>query len=170
MSNFWVRQILLFILLVFLQVMLFNKIHLFGFATPLLYIYFAIKLPIDMSRNAVVALAALMGLLIDIFSYTLGLNMLAMTVMGFSRFYLLKLFGPRDVFEANVPSFSTFGKPLFLRYTASMTLCHHIILFTTESLSLFDPLMLLLRIVGSFILTMILIFAFEIINFDFLKK
>ena len=166
MSNLWIRQTLLFILLVFLQVWLFNKIHLFGFITPLLYIYFIIKLPVNMNRNWVLVLSALMGLTIDLFSFTLGVNMLASIVIAFLRFYFLKLFAPRDVFESDVPSFSTFGRALFFRYAFLMTLLHQIILFTTESFSLFDPLSLILRVIGSTILTMLLVYAFECIKID----
>ena len=166
MSIFWIRQTFSFILLVFMQVWLFNKIHLFGFVTPLLYIYFVIKLPVDLNRNWVVILSALMGLTIDLFNFTLGMNMLAATIIAFFRFYLLKLFAPRDVFETYVPSFSTFGKALFFRYALLMTLFHQIILFTSESFSLFDPLSLVLRVIGSTILTMLLIYTLESLRLD----
>jgi hypothetical protein len=119
-----------------------------------------------MDRNLVVILSALMGLCIDLFTYTLGLNMLAATIIAFSRFYLLKLFAPRDIFESYVPSFSTFGKALFLRYASSMILLHQIILFLSESFSLFDPVSLILRVSGSFILTILFIYAFESVKFE----
>ncbi|MCC8147330.1 MAG: rod shape-determining protein MreD [Bacteroidales bacterium] len=170
MGNTWLKLILLFVLLFFLQVWLFNKIHLFGYATPLLYIYLILKLPVDMNRNVVVVIAALTGLLIDVFSYTLGMHMLATVVAGFMRYYLLKIFTPRDMFESVLPSFSSFGYSLFLRYAGFVVLIHHILLFSIESLSLFDPVNLILRIVGSFILTMFLIFAFESINLGSFKK
>jgi rod shape-determining protein MreD len=164
MSSTSVKQIGLFILLVFLQVVLFDKIHLFGYATPLLYVYFILKLPADMNRNWIMILSALMGLCIDLFNYTLGLNMLACVVAGFMRYYSLKLFAPRDIFTTYIPSFATFGKWLFIRYAGLVVLLHQFVLFVVESLSLFDPLLLLYRIVGSFILTMFLIFSFERIS------
>lgn len=167
MNSIHLRLILLFIVLVLLQVWLFNYIHLFGFATPLLYIYFLIKLPLTMNRNLVLLLAVLLGFVIDLFGYTLGVNMLAMTVAGFLRFYFLNLFTPRDLFENTVPSFATFGKSQFLGYAGSITLLHQITLFCTESLSLFDPLLLLMRIGGSFFLTMLLIIGMEFIDIDF---
>lgn len=161
MSNNGIRQIVLFLLLVLLQVGLFNKIHLFGYATPILYIYFILKLPVQLNRNWVILLSFLMGFCIDIFSYTLGLNMLACTLTGFSRIYLLKLFTPRDLFESVDPSFASFGKGLFMRYATAFTLGHLIVLYLAESFSFFDPVDLLLRIGGSSLLTLILIFATE---------
>lgn len=164
MSNSGFKQIGLFLLLVFLQVGLFNKIHLFGYATPLAYIYFIIKLPGDTNRNMVTVLAAAIGLTIDLFEYTLGLNMLACIIIGFSRFYLLKLFAPRDIFESYVPSFNTFGQAMFLRYAGMMAFLLGMVLFITEAFSLFDPWSLFCRIVGSFLLTFLLIYAFENLN------
>lgn len=164
------QLIALFILLVFLQIWLFNNIRLFGFATPLLYIYFLIKLPISMNRNVVMLLSAFLGFIIDIFGGTLGLSMTAMIIVAFLRYYFLKLFSPRDVFDDYLPSFSTFGKYLFIRYAGILTLIHAFLLYTIESFSFFTPLLLFLRIIGSFIITILLIFAFESINFDGFKK
>ncbi|MDR3217554.1 MAG: rod shape-determining protein MreD [Dysgonamonadaceae bacterium] len=170
MKKFLFRQILLFVLLIFLQVWLFNSIHLFGVATPLVYIYFLIKLPVNTNRNMVLLLSALLGFSIDIFEYTWGLNMFAMTITGFLRHFFLKLFAPRDLFDEYIPSFTTFGKQMFIRYAGILTLVHIVILFATESLSLFDPLRLCMRIAGSYILTILLIFALDSLNFESLKK
>jgi len=170
MSKTTIQQIFLFILLVLLQIWLFNNIHLFGVATPFVYIYFTLKLPVKMNRNMALILSALMGLVIDLFGFTLGLNMFVMVVVGFLRFYLLKLFAPRDVYEDYIPSFGTFGNIMFVRYVGTLTFIHVAILHLMESFTLFDPLNLALRIIGSFILTVLIIFAFEGINIRGFKR
>lgn len=170
MGNTGVKLILLFILLFFLQIWLFDKIHLLGIATPLLYVYLIVKLPVEMNRNVVILIAALLGLLIDLFNHTLGLHTMACVVAGFMRYYLLKVFTPRDIFESVSPAFTTFGKSLFLRYAGFVTLIHHIVLFTAESFSLFDPINLVLRVIGSFILTLFFIFVLESIKLGPSKK
>ena len=170
MSKTTIQQIFWFILLVLLQIWLFNNIHLFGVATPFVYLYFTLKLPVKMNRNAALMLSALIGLVIDLFGSTLGLNMFVMVIVGFLRFYLLKLFAPRDVYEDYVPSFETFGNFMFVRYVGTLTLIHVTILHLMESFTLFDPLNLVLRIVGSFILTVLLICAIESINVRGFKK
>ena len=161
---------ILFFLLVFLQVLLFDNIHLFGFATPLLYIFFLIKLPVRMNRNLVMFLSALLGLVLDVFGNTLGLTMLVMVISGFLRYYLIKLFTPRDFVDDCIPSFDAFGKYLFLRYAGLISLIHITLLYLIESLTFFNPVLLFLRIVSSFTITFILIFAFESINIDVFKK
>lgn len=48
------REILLFVMLVLLQVLLLNRIAVFGLAVPILYIYFLIKLPYGRNRFYVI--------------------------------------------------------------------------------------------------------------------
>ncbi|MDR1371781.1 MAG: rod shape-determining protein MreD [Dysgonamonadaceae bacterium] len=153
----------MFILLVLLQVSLFNQINLFGIATPVVYIYFLIKLPVRLNRNVVLLLAALMGLAIDTFGYTLGLNMLIMVISGFMRYWLLYLFTPRDITDNVVPSFSTFGRNIFLRYAGTATLLHIILLNAIETGAFAVPHLLALRIAGSFALSYMIIYGFEIL-------
>ena len=170
MSNAAIGRFFLFILLVLLQITLFDRIHLFGYAVPLLYIYFIIKLPGHTNRSLVLFLSAILGLCVDLFNSTLGMNMLACVLIGFFRSIFLVWMAPRDLFEDYTPSFHSFGVWPFLRYAAVMVLLHHIILFLSESFSFFDPLALIFRITGSAILTILLIFACESINLGISKK
>jgi len=161
MKNSVYQYVILFFVLAFFQISIFNRIYLFGYATPLLYSYFLIKLPVRLNRNAVILLAAALGLTVDIFSYTLGLNMLTMVLTGFVRYWLISLFVPKDITENESPSFRSFGKTLFMRYASFMVLTHIILLFTLETLSLLNPFTLLLRIGSSFLLTISLVYALE---------
>lgn len=170
MSIKWIGQILLFLFLVLLQVWVLNQIHLLEIATPLVYLYFILRLPSSTNRNLVIFLSFILGLSIDFFSYTLGMHAIASTIAGFSRDYSLKLFSSRDMPNEYIPSVRSLGFGVFLKYSGSIVLLHHIAYFVVESLSLFDPFNILMRIVGSFFLTMTVILAFEGINSDILKK
>ena len=170
MSANWLRYSLLFFLLVALQIWILNRIHLFGFATPLFYTYFILKLPANIGRNPLIITACFLGLIIDFFSYTLGFNMLACTIMGFSRYYILDAFAPRDMANFFIPSVETFGLSLFMHYAAVLVVIHHVVLFVAESFTFFNIVMLVLGIVGSAILTLLLIFGTEQLKLDFLNK
>ena len=170
MKKVSIRLMILFILLVFLQVWLFDNIHLFGFATPLLYIYFLVKLPIRMNRNIIMFLSALLGLIIDLFGSTLGLTMLVMVISGFLRYYLVKLFIPRDIPDDCIPSFYILGKYVFLRYAGVITLIYVFLRYSIESFSLFNLGLFFLHVISSFTLTFLLIFAFESMNIDVFRK
>ena len=166
----WFRQILFFLILLILQVWIFNKIHILGVATPLFYIYYILKLPVNTNRNIVLILSFLMGFFLDMFAYSYGFHMLACTMAGFTRHYAFRLFLPKELVEFDIPSIKDFGVGLFFRYIVSIVLIHHIVFFTVESLSLFDPLRLLYCIFGSAVLTIVLIFAAEGLTFSNIKK
>ena len=170
MSTNWLRYSLFFIIIVLLQIWILNRIHLSGIATPLFYIYFILKLPATMGRNSLLLVACFLGLIIDFFSYTLGISMLACVIMGFSRYYIFNAFAPRDMSNAFVPSVETFGSSLFMRYAAILTLIHHVSFFVAESFTFLDIFTLMLKIAGSVTLTMLLIWGTEQLKLDFLKK
>ena len=170
MGTNWLKYVLFFLLLVVLQVWILNRVHLFGFVTPLFYVYFILKLPTNMNRNLLLFVACFLGLVIDFFSYTLGFNMFACAVIGFFRYYVLSAFAPRDMADSYIPSVETFGLSLFIRYATVLVIVHQIAFFVVESFAFLDVTMLLLRISGSSVLTLLLVFGTEQLNLDFLRK
>ncbi|MDR0233094.1 MAG: rod shape-determining protein MreD [Dysgonamonadaceae bacterium] len=166
MSANWLKYALFFFLVVLLQIWILNRVHLFGFATPLFYVYFILKLPGEMKRTSLLFTACLLGLVVDFFSYSLGLNMLACTIMAFSRHYVFNT----DIADSFVPSIETFGFPSFMRYAIILVVIHHIVFFVAESFTFLDPLTLSLKIAGSSILTVLLILGTEQLKLNFLKK
>ena len=99
-----------FVGLVLLQVLILNNVHIAGYATPFLYIYVILKFETETSRNALMLWAFFLGLTVDIFSDTLGMNAAATVVLAFSRPALLQLFVPRDIMHCCCPS-SSFRLP-----------------------------------------------------------
>ena len=73
---------ILFIVLLLVQVMICNHIAIFNVAVPLIFIYFIIRLPIDIGKGVLFTLAFIMGLCVDVFSDTPGLNSLACTMLA----------------------------------------------------------------------------------------
>ena len=63
-----------FIGLVLLQVLILNNVHIAGYATPFLYIYLILKFESETPRNALMLWAFFLGLTVDIFSDTPGMN------------------------------------------------------------------------------------------------
>ena len=62
------------------------------------------------------------------------------------------------------PSYKTFGYGGFFRYTLLFVVIHHVALFLIESLTLFDPLFLAIRIAASVVTTTLLICTIEAFN------
>lgn len=155
------KYIFLFILLVLLQVLVLNRISLFGYAVPYIYIYLVLKLPLGLNRSLATFISFLVGFTIDLFCNTPGLNAAATTIIGFICYPVQKLFFTIDDFNSdNIPSMSILGFS-FIKYMFFLILIHHILLISIEAFSYFNPQILLLRMVGSTILTYLLVFAFE---------
>lgn len=150
-----------FVGLVLLQVLILNNVHIAGYATPFLYIYVILKFETETSRNALMLWAFFLGLTVDIFSDTLGMNAAATVVLAFSRPALLQLFVPRDTFEDIVPSVKTMGFASFLKYLVVSVFIHHALLLSIEFFSFAHIETLLLRIVTSALLTITCVMAIE---------
>ena len=132
--------------------------------TPFLYLYFILKMPVGSSRTNVVFFSFLIGLTIDVFSNTPGMHAFACTLAGFIRHSLIQLLMGKDLPEGINPSYKTFGYGGFFRYTLLFVVIHHVALFLIESLTLFDPLFLAIRIAASVVTTTLLICTIEAFN------
>ena len=152
MINNILRGFIYFVVLVLVQVLILNNIHFLRVATPFLYLYFILKMPVGSSRTNVVFFSFLIGLTIDVFSNTPGMHALIQLLMG------------TDLPEGINPSYKTFGYGGFFRYTLLFVVIHHVALFLIESLTLFDPLFLAIRIAASVVTTTLLICTIEAFN------
>jgi len=101
------RRLLLYIVLILAQVLVLNHIHLFGYATPLLYIYFVISFRRNYPKWAILLWSFMLGLTVDGFSNTPGVAASAMTLVGLIQPYLLELFMQRDSEDDFQPSIRT---------------------------------------------------------------
>jgi len=153
-------EILLFFILILLQVILFNQVSIFGVATPILYIYFLIKLPLGRNRFYVIVSGFLLGLIIDIFLNTPGMNAAATTITVLFRKPLMNLFFSRVEYEDFVPSIYT-ETGSFIRFGITMILIHLTLLFFIESFSFFNLYNTLIRIISSSAITIILVLALD---------
>ncbi|RNC64602.1 rod shape-determining protein MreD [Proteiniphilum sp. X52] len=160
----YIYELVLFVALILLQTLLLNRISLFGIATPVLYIYFLLKLPVGRNRYYVITSAFLMGLIIDIFLNTPGMNAAAITMVAALRKNVLGLFFEREGYDDFVPGIHTAAAP-FARFTIFMVLLHLTLLFFIESFTLFNLKNTLLRIATSSAVTIPLIIALDSLMF-----
>ena len=163
MEKFLTRT-LWFIGLLLVQVVLLNKIYLFCLATPFIYIYLILVLDKDTDTNTLMLIAFSLGLLVDMFCNTPGVNAGASVLLAFSRKRLLRLFGPREEYDNYEPSTRAMGIWSFFRYAFTATLLHHTVLFLLEHFTFAHIGYLSLRILCSTILTVLLIISLEFIR------
>lgn len=156
----YLQEVFIFILLIMLQVILLNRINVFGYATPVLYIYFLLKLPFGRNHFFTIISGFLIGLIIDIFLNTPGMNAAATTIVATFRKPILNLFYDREIFDEFVPGMNT-GASQFVRFTVFTVLLHLTLLFFIESFTLFNAVDTFLRIIASSIVSILIIISMD---------
>lgn len=157
----WFKTLSFFIILVLVQVLVFNHIHLFGYATPLLYVYFDLPARRGFSKWALLLWAFLLGICVDIFSNTPGLASASMTLIALIQPYLLELFVPRDSPEDLKPSFASLGAAKYMFYTFILVFIYCIVFFLLEIFSFFNWMQWLFSAGGSMLITLVLVWVIE---------
>lgn len=157
-----IQFILMFIIMVLAQIIIFNHLCLFNVATPLLFIYFIIKLPFSLNQNWLITLSFFIGFIIDIFSDTYGTHALSCTIISVLKRPIFKLYTPNDETFSNIqPSIKTLGFSVYCKYVITFSLFYSFVLFIIESFTFFNPLLLIIKIISSAILTSILIVGID---------
>lgn len=139
-SNLIIRNIERFLLLVLLQLLVFNNVYLGGYINPCIYLLFIAMLPTDTGSIPLMLIAFATGLCIDLFSNMPGFHTFACTLVGFLRGVWLDKILLRDTDEAvETPSFRSvafgqFASYLFLLYFVFFLVYYLITIFSFRDL------------------------------------
>ena len=162
MSKSILQSIALFIVLALIQVLVCNNISIFGFATPYVFIYVILRLPVTLHRNWVMLIGFLAGVIIDIFGNTAGMNALACTLLGAMRDPMIKLYVAHDdEISDPVPSAKSLGPGVYLKYMFSMTLLFCLLVTFIEAFTLNNALLSLYRAAGCTALTFVIMLGID---------
>lgn len=134
-NKFLLSNIIRFVLLIALQVLLLNELPL-NRAYMMIYPLIILLLPVFTPRLAVMMIAFITGLIIDIFSNGGGLHTAALTAVGYLRSYILDTFQPRSGWDKlDVPNISQQGLTWFFYYSLIFFSIHHLLYFFLEVFS-----------------------------------
>lgn len=162
MINSILRFGLILIVLVLLQVLLFNNIQFSGYVNPYIYIIFILLLPVEIPSWLLLLLSFGTGMIIDIYSGSPGMHSSASVLAGFVRPYVLRLISPRDGYEMGAqPSMLIYGFRWFLLYSVIIVIVHHTALFYLEVFRFTDFFRTLLRVMLSSVFTIIFVLIIE---------
>ena len=150
-----------FTLVVLAQVLVFSRIHLFGYATACIFIIFIIKLPRHTTRNEILIWSFLFGLGVDMFCNTPGLNAAATTLLGFVRNPLLSAFTQKGMPDDFIPGVKSLTWSRYAVYSLLCTTIFFTALFILELFTVANTLMLLTSIAASTTLTMLFTIVIE---------
>jgi rod shape-determining protein MreD len=152
---------LAFVLLCLVQALILNRIHLFGFATPLLPVYFVITFHRGYPKWAILIWSFLLGLCLDSFSNTPGVAAASMTLVALLQPYLLEPFVPRDSTDDLKVSVRSLGWGKFASLSFLLVVVYVAVFFTLEAFSFYNWQQWLMCIGGSTAMTYLFILVIE---------
>lgn len=151
-----------FIILVLLQTLIIKNIPLGSYLVPLPYILFLLMLPFETMPLIVLLLSFAIGLTVDIFYDSQGINASACVMMGFARFYSLKIISPREGYDVTMkPTVQLMGNSWFMYYTIPLIFIHHLFFFFLEEFGFENTGITLLKTLGSSFVTFVFIYIFQ---------
>lgn len=154
-----------FLILILLQMLIFNNIEFSGYVNPYIYVMFILILPVAIPSWILLILAFLTGIVIDLFSGTIGVHAFATVMAGFVRPWVLSLNITAEASEPQTsPSSYRNGLRWFLIYVVTVVMIHHLALFYVEIFSFRNFFHTLLRVLLSTAAT-----TFFIVLFDFIR-
>lgn len=155
------KRLLAFVLLCLVQALILNRIRLFGFATPLLPVYFVITFHRGYPKWAILIWSFLLGLCLDSFSNTPGVAAASMTLVGLLQPYLLEPFVPRDSTDDLMVSVRSLGWGKFASLSFLLVVVYVAMFFTLEAFSFYNWQQWLMCIGGSTAMTYLFILVIE---------
>lgn len=161
MATDTLRRIILFIVLCLAQGLVLNHINLFGYATPLLYVYMALTFPRGYPRWAILLWCFFLGLSVDTFTNTPGVAAASMTLVGLLQPFVLELFMQRDSEVNFKPTLMNLGYVSYIYYMLLLLSIYCIAYYSIEMFTFFNWLQWVECVVGSLLITSVLVFVIE---------
>ena len=166
MNNRFIINTLRFIGLVLLQVLVIDNIRLGYYIHPCVYILFILLMPFNTPKWKLLINGFLIGMTIDLFCGTPGLNAAATVFMAFLRPMVINgMTRRKDINENDEPSLNNMGVSWFLIYALLLLLAHNLLLFLLElfSFKLFHIIIIqtILSVASSILVLFLILMLFK---------
>lgn len=144
-----------FILLLAIQIIVFNNMNFYGYISPFPYILFIILYPVNGNKTALLASSFILGLLLDMFTNSGGVHATACLILAYFRPFIFKFsFGLS--YEYQTVKLNDVLTPERFSFLLVAILLHHIVLFILEAFEFSFILEVLLRTLLSSAFTLLL--------------
>ncbi|WP_348813005.1 rod shape-determining protein MreD [Flavobacterium maritimum] len=155
MNSTLLVNIFRFILLLAVQIIVFNNMNFFGFVSPFPYVLFIILYPVNGNKSGLLIASFLLGLVMDMFSNSGGIHATSCLALAFYRPYLFKFsFGLS--YEYQTVKLNDVLTPERFSFILLSVLIHHLVLFVLEAFQFSFIWDILLRTALSTIFTIII--------------
>jgi rod shape-determining protein MreD len=143
-----------FLLLLTVQIVIFNNMNFLGYIMPLPYILFIILYPVNGNKSALLLASFLLGLTMDLFSNSGGIHATACLVLAYVRPTIFKFsFGVS--YEYQTIKINDVLTPERFSFILISVVIHHVTLFILEAFQISFFWDILLRTVLSTVFTII---------------
>lgn len=170
MSN-QIQNIGWFIGILLIQIFVLDAINLGKYSTyfnPLIFSFFILKQRLETTVFKLLIYAFIIGLLIDVFRNTMGLNTSVLLIVAFLRSRFLYIISSKDDFETGLElNLFTLGLWRYIMFFGLVILFHHLLFFLLEQFSFNNFLLLFYR---SFINTIISLLILAFFQFLLIPK
>lgn len=161
----WTKQIGRYVLVMILQVLLFDQLQLWGACHPYIYILCLLMLPITLPHNVDMVIGAAVGLIMDIFCNSLGIHMAACILIMFIRPYLLGgIVNDKDRLNEQI-TLHTLGLEAMVKYVAILVVIHHFTVFVLAAWSWAHILFVLIETLVSSVVTILVIMGYNALKY-----
>ncbi len=161
----WTKQIGRYLLIMVLQVLLFDQLQLWGACHPYIYVLCLLMMPITLPHNVDMLIGAFVGFIMDIFCNSLGVHMAACILLMYIRPYLIGVIvNDKDRLNEQI-SLHSIGMEALLKYTVIMVLIHHLTVFSLAAWSWSHMGFVLLETIVSSTITILLVIGYNVLRY-----
>lgn len=144
-----------FLLLLAVQIIIFNNMNFLGYISPFPYILFIILYPVNSNKYGLLMASFFLGLIMDMFSNSGGIHTTACLVLAYYRPYLFRFsFGLS--YEYQTVKLNDVLTPERFSFILLSVVIHHFVLFVLEAFKISFFLDVLFRTLLSTIFTIII--------------
>lgn len=155
MNSTLLVNIFRFILLLAVQIIIFNNMNFLGYISPFPYLLFIILYPVNGNKSGLVVASFLLGLIMDMFSNSGGIHATACLVLAYFRPFIFKFaFGLS--YEYQTIKLNDVLTPERFSFILLSVFIHHFTLFVLEAFQFSFIFDILIRILLSTVFTIII--------------
>lgn len=161
----WTKQFGRYVVVMLLQVLLFDQLQLWGVCHPYIYVLCLLMLPITLPHSVDMLIGAAAGLVMDVFCNSLGIHMAACVLLMLIRPYLLGVIvNDKDRLNEQI-NLRTIGLEALVRYTVILVLVHHLTVFSLAAWSWSHMSFALIETAVSSAVTILVVLGYNALKF-----
>ena len=161
----WTKQFVRYVIVMILQVLLFDQLQLWGACHPYIYVLCLLMMPITLPHSADMLIGAAAGLIMDIFCNSLGIHTAGCILIMFIRPYLLgAIVNDKDRLNEQI-SLHAIGMEALIKYVVILVVLHHFVIFSLAAWSWCHLGFVLMETIVSSIITIAIIMGYNIFRY-----